>query len=77
MLGVALEGEAQLTVVRRYKAGWGPAQTPAPAPRALQSLQPQLLLLEPTKAASAEGRVLLHQPGHTLPAGQGWGGGPD
>lgn len=68
MLGVALEGEAQLAVVRGHKAGRGPAQTPTPAPRALQSLQPQLLLLEPAEAATTESRVLLHQPRHPLPA---------
>lgn len=33
-----------------------------PGPRALQSLQPQLLLLEPAGAARAKSRVLLHQP---------------
>lgn len=76
VLGVALEGETQLAVVRGHEAGGGPAQPPTPAPGALQSLQPQLLLLEPAKAAPAEGRVLLHQPRHPLPARQGRRGGP-
>lgn len=61
MLRVALEGEAQLAIMRGYKASWGPAQSPTPAPGALQSLQPQLLLLEPAKATATEGRVLFHQ----------------
>lgn len=77
MLRVAFEGEAQLAVVGGHKAGWRPAQSPTPAPRALQSLQPQLLLLEPAKAATTEGRILFHQPRHPFPAGQGWGGGSD
>ena len=62
VLGVALEGEAQFAVMRGHKAGGGSAQPPAPAPGALQSLQPQLLLLEPAEAAPTEGRVLFHQP---------------
>ena len=76
VLGVALEGEAQFAVVRGHEAGGGSAQPPAPAPGALQSLQPQLLLLEPAKAPPTEGGVLLHQPRHPLPARQGRRGGP-
>lgn len=72
MLRVAFEGEAQLAIMRGHKAGWRPAQSPTPAPSALQSLQPQLLLLEPAKAAATEGRVLFHQSRHPLPAGQRW-----
>lgn len=60
VLRVALEGEAQLAVLRGDEAA-GPSALLRLLQ--LQVLQAQLLLAEPTEAPPAEGGVLLHQAG--------------